>query len=69
MDKWILNTLRFSLLVGILYSHNNDGNIWGIWIEDSVLKVGDFWGSLTVIYLIYALLKELKDYFNKAVTS
>ncbi len=43
--------LRLFLLFSILLSHKPDGNIWGIYIQDAVLKVGDFWASVLIVIL------------------
>jgi len=59
-DKIMFMTIKIFILIWFLFTHNNDGNIWGIWIEWPILKIGDFWGSLAEVYLIRKIYLDIK---------
>lgn len=50
------------LCCGLLLGHSEDGNIFGIYIINKTLLIGDFWASLL---LVYFLLKEIPKDIGK----
>ena len=57
----------FSIII-FLTDHIEDGNIWGIYLENGRLFIGDFWSAIAVITLFfgtYVKTKEIVKYVYK----
>lgn len=44
----------------LLTSHVSDGNVWGIYLENGHLLIGDFWSAVAVIALFSGTLSKFK---------
>jgi hypothetical protein len=49
--KFIFIVILISSAIILLVSHVEDGNIWGIYIENGLLFIGDFWSTVFVVAL------------------
>lgn len=45
--------VMLSTAIILLTSHISDGNVWGIYLENGHLLIGDFWSAVTVIVLFF----------------
>ncbi len=50
MKRFGIICLYSFFIICVLYGHIHDDNIWGIYIEDGHLLVGDFWAALAIVF-------------------
>jgi len=71
--EFIKATLFFvvsvSIVIVLAVTYVDDGNIWGIYITDGHLVVGDFWAGMIITYLLWNSLQSVKDiwFWGKAL--
>lgn len=56
--------VRFLFIMLLLHSHVSDGNVWGIYIEDGSLLIGDFWASCLIIILIVNIVQDSQETYS-----
>jgi len=56
---------KFLCCMILLTSHVADGNVWGIYIEDGSLLIGDFWGSLFLIAIIFSIYEDHQETYTQ----
>jgi hypothetical protein len=61
MANMIGYIIRIIIWYFILAGHKDDGNIWGIYFNDTSLLIGDFWAALIVIYLTYRIYRDISQ--------
>lgn len=57
---WSLVILWF-----VLTGRIDNGNVWGIYIKDKKIDIGDFWLSLGVVYFFVAAVVDGRDLWVK----
>ena len=58
--SFILIVVMLSATITLLTNHIADGNIWGIYIENGHLFIGDFWSAVAVIVLLFGAFIQFK---------
>lgn len=52
--------VMMSVVVIFLTSHIEDGNVWGIYMENGHLLIGDFWSAVAVVVLLFGVYTQAK---------
>ena len=66
LKKSHIEALVFGMIfILMITNHTNDNNIWGIYIENGHLLIGDFWASILTLTSGYNFLITVYGILNE----